>query len=317
MPFKKYPSIENSYRNKEIQWWLSQYPELAIAEYVIEEKLHGANFSLEFNPDGEWFPSKRSGRIEDGESFNNCQDILARDEYQKLIQVWTDKAVGDEATYHLYGELFGAGVQSGVDYGPEKRILFYDLCKDEEMQPPGDMIEIMKSLGMEKFLVPVVGTVEGLENAMQFSIEFNSKEGPADASAGENLCEGVVIKPAHKVFSTDQGSVFMLKNKNKAFEEKQKTKDNNPPVEIAPEVQAVRDEFESYLTEERLQGIFSKEGEIDKPDQIGKYIRLFIDDAREDFLKDHRDALQALDKDGKKYVFNVSKLVVEMLKKYL
>jgi|GEM_PF-4133882 len=243
--------------------------------------------------------------------------ILGRDDYKNLIRTWSDKAVFDDATYHLYGELFGAGVQKGVDYGPEKRILFYDLCKDEEMQPSGDMIEIMKILGLEKFLVPIMATVDGLEEAMEFDIAFDSREGPSDVQAGKNLCEGVVIKPLHKMFSTEQGSVFMIKKKGEDFKEKQQAKAKKPPVEIAPEVQVVRDEFESYLTDERLQGIFSKEGEIDKPSQLGEYIRFFIDDARGDFLKDHRDALQALEKNDKKYVLNVSKIVVEMLKKYL
>jgi len=39
--FRKYFSIEGSWRNKEIQWWLEKYPQLANETYVLQEKIHG------------------------------------------------------------------------------------------------------------------------------------------------------------------------------------------------------------------------------------------------------------------------------------
>lgn len=38
--FIKYPSIENSYRAKEIERWLEFAPELINEEFVITEKIH-------------------------------------------------------------------------------------------------------------------------------------------------------------------------------------------------------------------------------------------------------------------------------------
>lgn len=42
--FQKWPSIENTYQDKNLEYWLNQYPELSDVDYVITEKLHGSNF---------------------------------------------------------------------------------------------------------------------------------------------------------------------------------------------------------------------------------------------------------------------------------
>ena len=39
--FRKYFSIEGSWRNKEIQMWLDIYPTLKDEEYILQEKIHG------------------------------------------------------------------------------------------------------------------------------------------------------------------------------------------------------------------------------------------------------------------------------------
>lgn len=43
MKFKKYGSIENSYRHKTVQ--IAQL-EFGREEFVVQEKVHGSNFSL-------------------------------------------------------------------------------------------------------------------------------------------------------------------------------------------------------------------------------------------------------------------------------
>jgi len=317
MAFKKYPSIDNSYQEKEMQWWLRSHPELTLVDYIIEEKIHGANFSLEFTPDGEHFIGRRKARVPDGVNFNNAHEILEGEDYQKLIAAWTKQAVDAGATYHLYGEIFGGKISKGVNYGPERRILFFDVAKDEVMFSPSVFMATMTAHELLHFHVPVLGTVKGLSEALAFSVEFNTREGPEDIPEGENVAEGVVIKPLFMSFATPQGSVFMLKKKNPKFEEKKQAKAKKAPLEVSDEAQRLRDEFESYLTETRLENLFSKEGEIEKLSQMGQYIQMFIGDAREDFLKDQGDALKAIDKKEKKYVFSVAKIVVEMLKKHL
>lgn len=74
-------------------------------------------------------------------------------------------------------------------------------------------------------------------------------------------------------------------------------------------------EFKSYITENRLLSVFSKEGQIQSPKEIGKYIKLLLTDAQDDFLKDND--ISHLDKQQQKDVFNVGSLIANMLKSYL
>jgi hypothetical protein len=41
--------------------------------------------------------------------------------------------------------------------------------------------------------------------------------------------------------------------------------------------------FLPYINENRVLSVFSKEGEIQRPEQIGQYIKLVMEDAKEDF----------------------------------
>ena len=71
--FKKYNSIENTYREKQIeQVYLHGYDN---EKYVVQEKVHGANFS--FITDGEVIQvAKRSGLIAEDEKFNNYKFVF-------------------------------------------------------------------------------------------------------------------------------------------------------------------------------------------------------------------------------------------------
>lgn len=76
-------------------------------------------------------------------------------------------------------------------------------------------------------------------------------------------------------------------------------------------------EFASYITENRLQSVFSKEGEIEKPKQIGQYIKWILFDAKEDFLKDWGEKIKLLDINQQKQIFNIGSKIANMLKNYL
>ena len=48
MTYSKFPSIENTYNQKNLRWWIENYPVLQDQEtlFVITEKIHGANFQV-------------------------------------------------------------------------------------------------------------------------------------------------------------------------------------------------------------------------------------------------------------------------------
>ena len=81
MEFKKYSSIENSYQEDIINSIIEQgYANL---EYVVQEKVHGANLS--FITDGKHIlAAKRVELIVENENFFNYQQVLGKYENKIL-----------------------------------------------------------------------------------------------------------------------------------------------------------------------------------------------------------------------------------------
>jgi len=306
--FKRWPSIENSYRQKHIAWFLERYPELADETFVITEKLHGSNFQWYFQPGKPVQAGSRNNFLDIAGSFQGAPIPSLMEAHASLLdmmQSWVDKA---NVTVRLFGELFGQGIQKGVNYGDGKHILYFGLMINDELVPFAELEAMLAPC----YLVPIVAKVKGLKAALEFDTKFDS----LILGEPDNICEGVVIQPYAKVYTdTDgHGSPFMLKKKNEEFKEKAKAK---APRIVDSEVERLHAEFVSYITDNRLQSVFSKHSEIENSSQIGDYIRWVLADAKEEFLKDFGDDLSALDRKQQKSVYNVGGMIANMLKKYL
>lgn len=319
MSFIRWPSIENSYREKFIGEALEEFPELETCTYIVTEKLHGANMQVFFKSEQPMRVGSRKRFLEPGSRFYKIWDILP--EYQ---HVWdgisyyrTAYASLKDTSIRLFGELFGSKVQKGVDYTPSQEIVgkqylhFFGVMWDDELMPPITLDWYATALGFFDLLVPKVAIVKGLDAALAIDIEFPTKLNPVEG----NICEGVVIQPYNKVYRLSSGSTFLLKKKNEAF--KEKVSAPKPKAPIDSEVLRLHIMFEEYITDSRLQGVFSKEGSIQEPKQIGDYIRLMIQDALEDFLKDHGAAWAVMNKGQQGQVTKVGRTVAKMLQGYL
>lgn len=322
--FKKYMSIENHYRDDHIDYFLEIFPKLEHDTFVITEKLHGANICLIIEDDILKVAS-RNRVLEGGESFYDIWNVLDREEYKCLVESVKNHCKGKQVS--LYGELIGKGIQKGVDYGEEKRLLFFDIAIDGMYLSQKEFmhfvfeyfpsVECSFVVGPSPFnlCVPSLGKVVGLKTALDFNTNFNSKI----LNIEDNICEGVVIKPYETVYPTGNGRIFYLKKKNGAFKEKQKTSKikKDPKNDYSEEVQNLHAEFLSYITKNRLDSVFSKYGKISSMNDMGKYIQLMMEDAKEDFMKDTGFKEEKCDKPNKKYIFNVGAEIVSMLKESL
>lgn len=88
MEFKKYNSIENHYDNKNLMRWTNKYPELYEEKFIIQEKIHGSNFSIWFEKENNVVNiryGKRTSFLEDTESFFNWQQVVAQDHIVTFI----------------------------------------------------------------------------------------------------------------------------------------------------------------------------------------------------------------------------------------
>lgn len=310
---RRYVSIENSYQVKNIAWWLNEHPELENEEFVLQSKIHGANCQLIFYPDSEYKVASRSKILSENEKFYDIFNTLKKEQYQNLIKIFSKYAEERNYIVRLYGETYGSGIQKGVDYGTEKEkeIKFFDIVLDEKFQPPFIMKQIFKSLFKNyDYLVPEFVQVKGLQKAIETDIKFNSLLNPID----NNIEEGVVIKPFYKVYHS-QRSIFMLKKKNDKFIEKSKEK---KPRRYDSEVVFLGKEFCRYINENRIQSCFSKLGEIERPNQLGEYIKHIIKDAEEDFIKDNEDKLKKIKLEFHKEIFKAGgSTAAIILKKHL
>jgi len=306
--FLKYPDMENHYRDKYIARFLDFFPELASEEYAIFEKIHGANIQFIFS-EGEMALASRRQLTDEG--FNNVGEILP--EYADVIDWFKKWSIKTGHLIRLYGEIFGLGVTKRINYG-KKCIRFFDIKIDEVFQIPIEVYRFLNSprkFGAGTLMVPYLneGFPLTLEEALTFDVEIPSVLSPTD-----DIMEGVVIKPLNKVYTAPNGQTFYLKKKSKKFLENPEPKKDRKPAD--PSLVLLREKFKDYITKNRLDTLFSKIGEIERPNQIGEYIIAFMEDAKKDFIKDH-EQVEDLTRDQCKFIFNAGQLIVPMLKEYL
>ena len=311
MEMKKYPDIENHYRQKEIDRWLERYPELANERFVLEEKIDGANFQIIVNGQTkEKTYASRNMILGETTNFFDYQNVIKShmDRIDEFISWW-----GKFDELRIFGELFGKGIQNCIDYGDEKYYRIFDVYIDKVWVAPEDIEAANTSLGLN-IIIPIISNfVTSLQEALDFDIEINSPFNPKE----NNLMEGIVIKPYDKIYLDHNNQPFFLKKKNPEFNEQAKKK-NKVPIIVDKDIESMQQLFVQYLNENRVLSAFSKIGEIDNPKDIGKYIIMITEDAKKDFLQDYNDDFIALDIKQQKKVYSIAgKIIVPILNRYL
>jgi len=306
--FRKYNSIENTYRNEFIEKikdsGFSEY------EYVVQEKVHGANMSF-YTKDGEHFAAaKRTGELLDGERFYNYEMVLDSIE-PNLTLLWKmiKRDYPDMEQITVFGELFGGyynhpkvavdraaiRTQKGIFYSPSNHFYAFDILLNLSEYVDVDRAnEYFKKANLIFAETIFRGS---LQQCLEYPNDFESiiyKKFDLPKVDG-NVIEGVVIKPVVPAFFNSGGRVI-LKNKNEKWAEKikrtRKTKPAEKPSDIVLELQEI---IMTYVTDNRMDNVISKIGEITMKD-FGKIMGMFNKDVVEDFTKDNHQALDELDK---------------------
>lgn len=319
--FIKFPSIENHYNTKFITRFKNLYPEIENETFVILEKLHGTNLQLVFVPNNkDNFPTfcSRKKILSPEEDFYGLNEF--KHTYIDVFSTLQKYSTENNTIVRTYGEYFGGRIQKNIDYGKDKKIRFFGHMLNEETKlRPFNMLEqFMCDLGLSEYIVPIMHKVSGIDAAINFGTEIPTIFSPENPKVTEknpnNLIEGIVIAPYEKVITDNVGKFFMLKKKNSwAFEKENKS--DKPKKELPQEVLELKNLFNSYINENRIYSVFSKEGEIKDQTEFGKYIKLVIEDAKEDFIKDNgEECLSNIDGKDIKQIFNAGNKIVEILK---
>lgn len=303
--FKKYNSIENTYREKAIeQVYLHDYGNDV---FVVQEKVHGSNFS--FITEGNTIQvAKRTSLISEDENFNNYTYVVNKYEKAVLKLFKLVKADFPETEMiTIFGEIFGGNyphpdveningmtrIQKGVFYTPENDFYAFDICINHKQYVDVTIANTyFEKVGLFYAKTLFVGT---FSECMAYPNDFESKvhEWLQLPTIEDNVCEGTIIKPLiSKRFGNGERVIF--KNKNEKWSEKSHLKrthtDKPNAVEAFSDTEKeLMHTLLEYVNENRLMNVQSKIGEF-SPKQTGKTIGLLAKDALEDFVTDHETA---------------------------
>ena len=284
--FKKFPSLENTYQSKPIT--LVEDLGLHNQQYIVTEKVHGANFSFHVYRSEEGIEikcAKRSGFIEQGEKFFNYSSVLEKYK-EALINIHENVLDKD---FILYGELFGGNIQSGMCYTLEQDFVAFDICvKQEDIYLPLNKLNVFDD-SFKKYGIPttpIVGIFNSLNEALQVQEVFESKllREDFDGKEEHKEAEGVVIEPVIPSWFPN-GSRVYFKKKTKRFLEKGGNKIKKAPEELPKDLEGILTQAFEYITEPRFNTVVSKIGEVTIKD-IGKVMGLMTKDVLEDMEKD-------------------------------
>lgn len=319
MDFKKYNSIENSYRNEFVNAVIEQG--FSNLEFVVQEKVHGANVSFITNGQ-EIVSAKRTELIFDNEDFYNSKSVLSNYK-DKILDLF--KAISTDfevRSITIFGEIFGGGyphpeipqditaklVQRGIYYCPQNDFYAFDIMINNEKYLD---VEITNNY-FDKFgFVYAKSLYKGnLQDCMAYPNMFKTTI-PTDFGLPEleaNICEGVVIRPVKTTFLKN-GSRVIIKNKNDKWAENNNYIDKtilrkllNEDETLSEEACVLCEEIYKLITQNRLDNLISKIGEINPKKDLGKVLGLYNKDTLTDFLKIFYNRYNALEKTESKAI---------------
>ncbi|OWP85058.1 hypothetical protein BWK59_02130 [Flavobacterium davisii] len=328
MEFKKYNSIENTYQKTVLEQIIKH--EFETKEYVVQEKVHGANFAFYTNGI-EVKIAKRSDFIQANENFYNAQKV-AENYHNRIKNLFhsVKEIMPNTQFISVFGELYGghfnhpevptvAGaikVQKGIDYNPENDFYAFDIKVDNLHFLN---VELANELFDKNGFFYAKTLFKGsLTDCLKYPNDFNSliPEWLGLPSLENNVIEGVIIRPVEALFFGN-GSRVLLKNKNEKWAEKGKSdkpKKEVNEIDFSDEAQKVWTLIKSFVTENRLYNVLSKEGEF-HPKRIGKLTGWMSQDIMIDFKKEHETVLESLDKESQKAINKrLNTLIISMIK---
>ena len=314
-PYEKIPESWNHWQIDDAAYRLFDK-----IDWVVTEKVHGANLCFTIAPTGIRC-AKRKEYISENDAFFNYQRLLEKlkGKIQQVFDVLEQQHPQISRVF-IYGELFGGGyphpdvepdrtvklVQTGVYYSPTIEFYAFDIaiCTEETSDNKiyldyDRALEIFQEVGIFHARPLFVGK---FNNACSYPIEFDSTI-PAELglpALSQNPAEGVTIKPLKSIYvETKKGKVRpIIKKKIAAFTEDRRFHQAKKwPDERSPSQEehfsVLKWEGFNLITENRLQNAISKIG-TDYRRQSRQIFSLFIEDILEEISASQSETLASL-----------------------
>jgi len=175
-----------------------------ISEWDVTEKIDGTNIRVMLSKEGE---------VSFGGRSDNAQ--LPADLLQTLFRMFPADRLksalwieGAPTQAILYGEGYGAGIQKGGGYRPDKSFILYDILVDEKWWlDHKDVVDVAAKLGIDT--VPYLGRLTLAQIVDLVRAPFPSRIGSA-------IAEGIVARPIETIFDK-RGERIIIKLKTKDF----------------------------------------------------------------------------------------------------
>lgn len=209
----KYHKIQTVYKrdpdNKfktllEGQFSLDEFEYLANNIWDWTEKIDGTNIRIMF--DGE--------RITFGGKTDQAQipaKLVTRLNERFLPQIDIFRGIFGNIPVCLYGEGFGAGIQSGGNYRPDQDFILFDVNVNDWWLKRDDVEDVKYKLGLD--IVPILNSGTLWEMVEAIRVGFMSQW-------GDFMAEGVVARPQTEL-KTRGGDRIITKLKYRDFQRSQ------------------------------------------------------------------------------------------------
>ncbi|GAB1540261.1 hypothetical protein NUACC21_29300 [Scytonema sp. NUACC21] len=351
--FTSYEKIDESLS----RWQLDEagYRLLGKTDWVVTEKIHGANFC--FITDGEVIRcANRKKFLDAGESFFNYQTLLPKLSHNvkrvfaiaSLLPSQTAQRKHSQISrIFIYGELFGGTyphpdvtpdlsaqpVQTGIYYSPSIEFCAFDIAieygADKVPRTYLDYDEVMDILQEVGILYAIPLFRGKYTEAMAFPIGFEStipqllNLPPLNQ---ENKAEGVVIKPLKTIYvDTPKGKIRpVVKHKIPEFAEDRRFHlaekwSEGQSFNKQDNLETLQWEAFNLITNNRLQNAISKIGYTQprEKSKSGELFNLFIQDIFEQLRENQSELLQKMTQQEKNHLLRfIQTEVRNLLKNY-
>jgi Rnl2 family RNA ligase len=320
--YEKIPESPNKWNFTE-----SDYRAFKKTDWVVTEKIHGANFGISTDGSEIRF-AKRKEFLQSDDNFFDYQSLANQLTHQaKEIFKILQKEQSSILRLFIYGELFGGeyphpevpvvphiqAVQTGIYYSPKIEYCAFDIAVEENGNLKSSAyldydkaLKLFQQVGMMGAEALFIGKYE---EALEYNLDFNSTI-PSLLSLPplpfRNPAEGIVIKPVKSIYVETAKGRFrpILKKKIPEFAEDsrfhQATKWNSQKVPVLTQELSIEEELSqemlALVTETRLSNVISKVGRVSGNDRGRKQqlAQLLVSDVLETFNEEWESIFGAL-----------------------